>query len=261
MLLNAVIIVLREALEAVSLITLFLVFSYWLKIPQCWLIAATLSGFAGALAFAMNIDDISQWMNGVGQELTNASLQIVIAVLLQVFNSSLIAHHQNRKQNSCLLYFCLTTSVTFIVSREGAEILLYVSSFFYMPEQLQSVLMGGAIGAGIGLSIGIILFYCLILLSRVVFLPIGIFIVILISAGMIGQAIQQLIQADLLPSQLPLWDSSGWLDEESVGGQLLYALIGYEATPTPIQVLFYFSSIVLMLLLVILALWRNRTVN
>ena len=45
-----------------------------------------------------------------------------------------------------------------------------------------------------------------------------------------------LVQADWLPSQAPLWDTSAALPENSPPGQLLYALLGYEATPGPWQV-------------------------
>ena len=66
---------------------------------------------------------------------------------------------------------------------------------------------------------------------------------LLIAAAMISQVIQQLIQADWIISQYPLWDTSNWINERSITGQLLYALIGYEATPTPIQVTAYLFAV------------------
>ena len=56
-----------------------------------------------------------------------------------------------------------------------------------------------------------------------------------------------LVQADWLPASQPLWNSSAWLPEGSLLGQLLYALIGYEATPGPWQVGLYGASILLAL--------------
>jgi high-affinity iron transporter len=47
----------------------------------------------------------------------------------------------------------------------------------------------------------------------------------------------------MLPAQAPLWDASGWISEISLTGQLLYALIGYEATPTPLQIIFYLLTL------------------
>jgi len=56
---------------------------------------------------------------------------------------------------------------------------------------------------------------------------------------MASQAILLLNQADWLPFTPTAWDSSGLLSESSVLGQLAYALIGYEATPSIMQVSAY----------------------
>ncbi len=70
---------------------------------------------------------------------------------------------------------------------------------------------------------------------------------------MISQAALLLIQADWLPAQLPLWDTSAWLAEQSFTGMLLYALIGYEATPTAIQAACYFGGLLLLLMVILYA--------
>lgn len=63
------------------------------------------------------------------------------------------------------------------------------------------------------------------------------------------QIAQLLAQADWIPSQYPLWNSSALISENSLTGQLLYALIGYEATPTPIQIISYLISLLLIIVL------------
>jgi len=80
---------------------------------------------------------------------------------------------------------------------------------------------------------------------------VGLGLLSLVAAGMLSQAVLLLIQADWLPSQLPLWDTSEWLSENSVTGQLLYALIGYEATPTALQAFFYFGGLLLFLVVAV----------
>ena len=67
-----------------------------------------------------------------------------------------------------------------------------------------------------------------------------------------------LTQADWLPYTAELWNSSTLIPEYSVTGQLLYALVGYEANPSILQVIFYFSSALLIAFspLFLLA-WRN----
>jgi high-affinity iron transporter len=61
------------------------------------------------------------------------------------------------------------------------------------------------------------------------------------------QATALLIQADWLPADYPLWDSSALLAEQSVAGQLLYALVGYEATPTALQLGAYLTAVLVIL--------------
>ena len=70
---------------------------------------------------------------------------------------------------------------------------------------------------------------------------------IFIAGGMVSQATQLLIQADFIVSQQALWDTSSLISERSLLGQMLYALIGYEATPTPIQSILYISSLIIMM--------------
>ena len=57
-----------------------------------------------------------------------------------------------------------------------------------------------------------------------------------------------LVQADLIPSLAnPLWNSSRWLDNSSLLGRFLHTLIGYDAMPSGIQVVFYSATLFLIL--------------
>ncbi|MGR9071459.1 MAG: FTR1 family protein [Gammaproteobacteria bacterium] len=246
MLLTSVVILLREVLEAALIISVFLAFSHLLRFSRRWLLGAFVLGGVGAASYAAGIDRISSLMGGVGQEVTNAVMQFCIYVLLVVFIVAVTYRRGRGYDPGTLPYIAVFASVVLAITREGSEILLYLYGFFYAPQLLPPVMIGGAIGAGIGFSIGVIFYYALTVVPEAKRLPVGMAVLTLIAAGMISQATQQLIQADILASQRPLWDSSGLLPEESVAGQLLYAFIGYEATPTPLQVLFYFCSIFIM---------------
>jgi high-affinity iron transporter len=257
MLLSSVIIILREVLEAVLIISVFLAFNRLLDFSRRWLVTAVIFGSVGAAIYAVNMGWVSESMDGIGQELSNAALQLILYGLLLVFNITLLFHRQKEKIFKRILYICVTASVVFAITREGSEILIYLYGFMLVSNQLPAILIGGAIGAGIGLSVGIMFYYILANLSKSKLLPVGITVNILVGANMVSQATQQFIQADILPSQSPLWDSSNWIPEQSVTGQMLYALLGYEATPTPLQVIFYFVSIAIMLLSVTLVIWHN----
>ena len=121
------------------------------------------------------------------------------------------------------------------ILREGTEIFIYASSFIYEQVFFKSFLLGGFIGASIGISAGVLIYYLILSIQyKNPLFSIG--VMAFISASMSSQAIMYLMQAGIINSQLPLWNSSDLISESSIPGQLLYAFIGYEATPTPLQV-------------------------
>ena len=70
--------------------------------------------------------------------------------------------------------------------------------------------------------------------------------ILFLMAGMAAQAAGFLVQADVLPPLLnPAWDTSSVLSEKSLMGKVLHGLIGYEARPAGIQVVFYMAILML----------------
>jgi len=247
MLLNAVIIILREVIEASLLISIFMAFCQAYNVSRRWLPLALAIGLSTAALYAINISTVSQWLDGVGQEVINAGIHIMVYLVLLVFLTLAMTIKTGR--NRSLIMIVMLIGVTFASIREGSEIILYIHGFVGIPELLPPVLMGGVIGAGIGLSVGVLFYYLLVNLSSKHGAQLGIFLCLCVAGGMVLQATQLLSQADWITSQYPLWDTTMWLSERSVMGQLLYALVGYEATPTPIQVISYISALSFMIIL------------
>ncbi|KKN69452.1 hypothetical protein LCGC14_0440890 [marine sediment metagenome] len=248
MLLNAVIIVLREVIEASLIISLFLAFSQRFNHGRPWLLNTFLLGLIGAAIYAFNIEQLSQSFDGVGQELTNAGIQIIIYLVLLVFLMTAMRRPLTAF-DSILITIMMIIGVVFAAVREGSEIIIYIHGFVTVPDLLESVLLGSAIGAGIGVSIGICIYYLLINMPVKISAKVGYLLIVLLAGSMISQTVQQLTQADWIVSQYPLWDTSTWISEHSVTGQLLYAVIGYEATPTAIQVTAYLLALLFIILL------------
>jgi high-affinity iron transporter len=250
MLLTSVIIVLREVLEAALIIGVLLALGNRVQLDRRWAGWSIGAGLLGALIYAGSTATVSDWFDGVGQEVINAMMQIVIyccLALIIVF----ISYSDRASLNLKSIVLLMMASVTFGITREGSEILIYFSSFMDGRGLMQPVLLGSLVGAGIGASVGALAYYALLNINRSWFPYASIAVVMVIGAGMAGQATLLLIQADWLPSQAPLWNSSGWVAENSITGQLLYALIGYEATPTPIQATAYFGGLLLPLVLML----------
>ena len=89
-------------------------------------------------------------------------------------------------------------------------------------------------------------YYLLLALPARRTLLISLILLSLTAAGMCAQATKLLIQADWISVAGPLWNTSGILPEESLAGQLLYALIGYEASPSAAEVAIYAGSLAIM---------------
>jgi high-affinity iron transporter len=241
MLLNAVIIVLREVLEASLIISVFLALSQLLNRNQWWMLIALMIGLGGAYIYAVNLNTISAAFEGTGQEIVNASLHCLIFLALLIF--IITVPHQKQQRWRTVNLVTIIFAVIMAIIREGSEILLFIDGFVGIPELLSPVLMGSAVGAGIGLSVGVFFYYFLINLRSGIGIWVGYLILLLIGGSMVAEAVQFMIQADYLSSLPPMWDSSGIVNERSAAGQLLYALIGYEATPAPQQVIAYGISI------------------
>ena len=255
MLLNAVIIILREVLEAALLMSVMLSISHCLKLSLSWVKWSVPLGLVSAVLYASNIVFISNWFEGVGQEVVNASMQYLIYLLLAGFCIWLIHHSPLKMLSSNNIKWIMGLSISLSMVREFSEIQIYFQAFWNNEQHLSGVVLGGLLGGGIGLSVGIIFYYLLNYLSDKWSFKAILVVLSFIAAGMLSQATQLLIQADWLPSQQALWDSSAWISEQSVVGQLLYAVFGYESTPSLIQVLFYTSGLFIILFFILKQRW------
>ena len=82
MLLNSVVIVLREALEAALMISILLALSRILDIRVRWVAVAIVLGVLSAALYGASLSAISDLFDGVGQEIANATLQFLVFPLL-----------------------------------------------------------------------------------------------------------------------------------------------------------------------------------
>ena len=106
---------------------------------------------------------------------------------------------------------------------------------------------GGALGLGGGVAVGVTLYLGLLRIPVRWFFAVISALVLLLAAGMAAQAARFLVQADLLPSlKSPLWDVSAVLPNESAVGAVLHGLVGYDAHPAGIQVVFYVTVAVVI---------------
>jgi len=270
MFLNTVILVLQEILEAALLVSVLLGLSRLLtqntkeglQINMSWLPLAILTGLGGAWLYASVTPIVSEWFDYVGLEVLNASMQVAILCALAMF--CFMFTDKNRNTSARMLSRLAPILMCIIVSlgviREVSEIILYLNGVLGDPANMSPIVLGTLVAAGIGVSSGIVLYLIIISLPVLWSYRICLLLLALFAGNMASQATLLLTQADWLPYTVQLWDTSGVIPEFSVIGQLLYALVGYEANPSLLQAGLYLGSALLIAFspLFLLAWKRNK---
>jgi len=246
MLLNSVVIILREVLEAALLMSVFLASARFLQTRNRWAISALVAGAIGAATYGFFLEPVSDLFDGVGQEVCNAILQYGAFTLLAAVAFQIPRRSNNLESSPTIIVALMALTVMLAITREGAEILVYVSGFWNASDFFSAVALGSIIGACIGFSVGVLIYYLLLAQPIMWALPTSVLLIHLIAAGMASQATRLLIQADWISAAGPIWDTSSILSEQSLTGQLLYALVGYEASPSGIEVFAYVGSVLVV---------------
>ena len=254
MFLNALILVLQEMIEASLLISVLLVFTHlfqksWDKsfvLHMRLVVLSIAMGSLGAAVYSAYTPQIGEMFDYVGQEIFNASIHVLSLVLIFLLAFLVPSNRllQSVSQRSRLAALCMMGIVMLAIVREGSEIIQYVGGVASNQESFSPVILGGFIGAGIGISTGVLLFYGLISLSINWSFRASLILLCLVAGNMGSQSVLLLTQADWLPYTPIAWNSSTVMPENSIVGRLLYALIGYEATPSMLQVGLYLLGIV-----------------
>jgi high-affinity iron transporter len=241
----------REVLEAALIIGIIAAATRTIPGHARWLVAGIVAGLVGACIVALGANRLAEMASGVGQDVFNAGVLGLAVIMLAWHNlwmsshgAALAADARNvgkaisDGQSECSI---LLIVVGLAVLREGSEMVLFLYGIAASEGSgWGSLLAGGLIGIAAGIAVGYAVFRGLLGIPlRWLFSVTGI-LVLLLAAGMASQAARYLIQADILPSLAsPLWDTSAWLPQTSIAGTLLHGLVGYEAQPAGMQIVFY----------------------
>jgi high-affinity iron transporter len=251
------VLVFREVLEAALVVSV--VFAATRGVPgrARWIGAGIAAGVLGAVAVALSAGVIADAAAGMGQELFNASV-LFGAVAMIAWHAIWMASHGKelalqmhalgaevsvgRRPLAALLIV-----VALAVLREGSEVVLFLFAQAAGGSGWLDVAGGIALGVGGGVATGLALYLGLLRIPIRHFFTATNWLLLLLAAGMASQGARFLVQANVLPSLgTRLWDSSEVLSDQSLLGQTLHALIGYDAHPAGVQVVFYVVTGVLI---------------
>jgi high-affinity iron transporter len=250
--------VFREVLEASLIVSVVCAATRGVSGRARWVGAGVAAGALGALLVAAFAGAVGSAVNGVGQELFNASV-LLAAVVMIAWHAIWMASHgrqltaQTKSLGAAVSagdrpLTALLVVVAIAVLREGAESVLFIYAQAASGSDRISLAGGVALGLISGGATGLALYRGLLRIPMRYFFTATNWLLLLVAAGMAAQAANFFVQANLLPSLGDrLWDTSALLSNRSLLGQALHALVGYEARPAGIQLLFYLVTAALIL--------------
>jgi high-affinity iron transporter len=146
------------------------------------------------------------------------------------------------------------------VVREGIELALFITAAFFAGDQSQvtsniiQTLAGTILGLGTAILLGWTLFATTVRLDLRRFFQVTGILLILFAAGLVAHGIHEFNEVGWIPAIVEhIWDVNAIVDENSVTGQLLKTLFGYNGNPSLTEMMAYFAY-----LIVVTILWRRE---
>lgn len=244
-------IVFREVLEMSLVLGVLMTATVGAQHSRRWIFLGALLGFLGAVVVALLMEEMEASMDGSGEFIFNAVVLSIAACLLAW---TVLWMSQNGREMSMRMKHIgssvssgeLPTTALFIVAlsavmREGSEAVFFL---FGAAQDAQSdgwgMLLGGLLGLLSGVAVGFVLYRGLARIPVQSLFMVLSWLLMLLAAGMASQAAVNLTLIEVLPPLVDtLWDTSSWLSMESILGELLHVLMGYDDHPSGMQLLVF----------------------
>ncbi|TLS69142.1 iron permease [Mariprofundus erugo] len=254
----SLVIVFREMLEMVLVIGVLMAATRGLAGSRLWIATGCVVGLFGAGFFGIFMEQMESSFGGNGEFLFNALLLSMASVLIAWTVLWMRRHGRQASQHMQqvgqlvgrgeLPFLSLAMVSMAAVMREGSEAVFFLFGAAQgVAGDGWSMLTGGLLGAVVALFVGGMLYLGMIRIPvKALFTVVG-WLLMLLAAGMASQAAWNLVAIDWLPAIAdPLWNSAALLPQESMAGELLHVLMGYDEAPTAMQVMVFVLSLAVM---------------
>lgn len=245
---------LREGIEAALIIGILLGAVRLTKrpalVPAIWL--GALSAAALSILGAVLLTLLGLNLEGAAEAIFEGFTMLIAAALLtwmifwmsgqsRTLKSALEADIQRASHFGRRAVFL----VAFIaVLREGIELALFLTASAFVAGSFQT-LLGAVLGLGTAVLLGCSLFASTIRLDLRRFFQVTSILLILFAAGLFAHGVHEFIDVGWLPAIVEnVWDISFILSKESLAGQLMSALFGYNPSPDLTEVIAYLAYFV-----------------
>lgn len=258
--LQTLILVFREVLEAGLIVGIVLAATVGVPRRGAWVAGGIGAGVAGAALLAVFASAISNAFSGMGREIFDATVLLVAVAMLAVHITWMASHGRRLGEEMKAVGRSVVegerslTAMAFVVAvavlREGSEVVLFLFGIATSHAGTASMLIGGALGIAAGALVSWMLYRGLVVIPMRHLFRVTNLMIALLAAGMAGQAASILANADLAPTFGDrIWDTSAILREDGLVGLALHALIGYSDRPSGLQLLAYVGTLVLLVAL------------
>lgn len=125
------------------------------------------------------------------------------------------------------------------VVREGIELALFLNAAIFRSAGFH-IVAGALLGLLVATVAGWALFAGVLHFSVRQFFKLSGAILLLLAAGFVSHAVGEFIEVEWIPPLIqPVWNTSAWLPETSLGGAVLRTLFGYKSAPSFTEVAAY----------------------
>ena len=252
---GALIIVLREVIEAGLIVGIVLAATRTLPSRGRYVAAGIFAGLLGAALVAAFAGALTNALAGIGQEVFNAAILGLAVIMLGWHNIWMARHGRQIGEDMRRLgrdvlsgsrsLTALAVVVAVAVLREGSEVVLFLYGVVISSGELGlSLVLGGLLGLLLGAGISTLTYTGLAVipprhLFRVTSVLIG-----FMAAGMAAQSVAFLEQADIATGLGDVvWNTSWLLADNSIAGRVLHTLLGYTGKPTELQLVVYLATL------------------
>jgi high-affinity iron transporter len=255
---SSLVIVFREMLEMVLVVGVLLAATR--AMPGCrrWIGLGVLGGLIGAVFFGLFMEQMENSFEGDGEFIFNAVVLLLASVLISwtVFWMSRHGRKMSERMKQVgssvkegdLPRRALAIVALSAVMREGSEAAFFLfGAARGIAEEGWSLLIGGLTGAAAALLVGGLLYFGLVRIPVKQLFSVAGWLLMLLAAGMVSQATWNLVAIEWLPPLVDtLWNSSSVLSQESILGEVLHVLMGYDDQPSGLQVIVFVVSLALL---------------
>jgi len=253
--LASLLIVFREVLEAGLIVGIVLAATVGVAGRLRWVAFGVAAGIVGALAVASFAGAIDEALEGLGQEVFTIAVLLVAVAMLSWHTLWMASHGRemagqmnalgNQVKGGEKTLFALAVVIALAVLREGSEVALFLYGIAKSSHEAPAALLaGGLLGLGGGALVSLLLYRGLLVIPVRHLFSVTNGLVMLLAAGMAGQAAALMASIDWLPTLgSRLWNSGFLLPEKSMVGRALHAMVGYSEQPSGIQLAAYLFTL------------------